>query len=76
MNRVLPLLMLLIWTMGCSELKLKTPCQINEIKVTVGECITDSSFQLSLSFHYENPDNDFFEIFDRDGLQKLAGYLI
>ncbi|WP_340110653.1 hypothetical protein [Maribellus mangrovi] len=65
----------------CKEFKLKIPhcmpeCIISELTVDPGECIGNNKYNLHLNFNYENPGNDFFNVFGREdkliGTYKLA----
>ena len=41
-------------------------CSISDLEVTVGECNADGTYNLTLNFAYENPGNDYFEVYIRD----------
>ena len=70
MNQVLSALLIFVWFLGCSELE--EPCLLGEIEVTAGECVNDTTFQVTLSFNYLNAKNDFFEVFNRE--EESIGY--
>ena len=56
---------------GCSD-DSNNHCSINDLEITVGECNADGTYSLTLNFNYENPGNDYFEVYVRDDL--LIGY--
>ena len=41
-------------------------CSISDLEVTVGECNADGTYNLTLNFDYDNPGNDYFEVYIRD----------
>ena len=43
-------------------------CEITNMSVDVGECINDSTYSLTLDFDYENPGNEYFDLFVRDSI--------
>ena len=47
-------------------------CSISDLEVAVGECNADGTYNLTLNFAYENPGNDYFEVYVRDDV--LIGY--
>jgi len=47
-------------------------CEITNLSVDVGDCVSDSVYNLTLDFDYENPGNEFFELFARDSV--FLGY--
>jgi len=57
----------------CQEIEWESPqcdsdddCSISDLEVAVGECNADGTYNLTLNFAYENPGNDYFEVFIRD----------
>ncbi|NQU53479.1 MAG: hypothetical protein HQ522_13175, partial [Bacteroidetes bacterium] len=56
----------------CSE----KACEIRDLIVTTGDCITDGKYNLTLDFVHKNASNEFFEVFGREnaplGYFKLA----
>ena len=48
------------------ELESLDDCSINDLEVAVGECNADGTYNLTLNFAYENPGNDYFEVYIRD----------
>lgn len=51
---------------SCLTESLLDDCSINDLEVSVGECNADGTYNLTLNFDYENPGNDYFEVFIRD----------
>ena len=51
-------------------------CEITNMSIDVGECINDSTYSIILDFDYENPGNEYFDLFARDsaflGYYKLS----
>ena len=51
-------------------------CEVRDLTVDPGECVTENTYDLTLDFIYENPGNDFFEVFvrndERIGYYKLS----
>ena len=47
-------------------------CDIFELVVDPLECNDDGTYSIVINFEYENPGNDFFEVFDAD--ENLIGY--
>ena len=41
-------------------------CKIWDLELTSGECISDSTYHLTLNFQYENAGNDFFNVYTRE----------
>ncbi len=62
----------------CSVVEFKAPecanqnCELTELTVSVGDCVNDSTYQLTINFDYTNPNNDYFEVFLRN--DKRLGY--
>ncbi len=52
----------------CSEKN----CEIGNLRVEVGDCVTENHYNLTLNFDYSNPGNDFFNVYGREN--KLLGY--
>ena len=57
----------------CQEIEWESPecesddeCSISDLEVTVGECNADGTYNLTLNFDYDNPGNDYFEVYIRD----------
>ena len=57
----------------CQEIEWESPecdsdddCSISDLEVAVGECNADGTYNLTLNFAYENPGNDYFEVYIRD----------
>ena len=38
-------------------------CSIIDLEVAVGECNADGTYNLTLNFDYDNPGNDYFEVY-------------
>ena len=64
---------------GCNaEVVIEAPncgggdCDIFELVVDPLECNDDGTYSIAINFEYENPGNDFFEVFDAD--ENLIGY--
>jgi hypothetical protein len=43
-------------------------CEITNMSIDVGDCISDSTYSLTLDFDYENPGNEYFDLFVRDSI--------
>ena len=41
-------------------------CDIYDLEVSVGECNEDGTYSITINFSYENPGNDYFEVYVRD----------
>ena len=59
---------------GCNaEVGLEAPncgnqdCNISELVVDPLECNDDGTYSIAINFQYENPGNDFFDVFDGNG---------
>ena len=56
----------------CEERK----CSINELRTDVGECTSDTTYNLTINFNHHNAGNDYFDVFIRDnkriGTYKLS----
>ncbi len=56
----------------CEEIEWEAPncvintCDIFNLEVIVGDCNPDTTYSLTINFDYENPGNDFFDVFVRD----------
>ena len=52
-------------------------CSINELRTDVGECTSDTTYNLTINFNHHNAGNDYFDVFTRDnkriGTYKLSG---
>ncbi|HMQ48415.1 MAG TPA: T9SS type A sorting domain-containing protein [Saprospiraceae bacterium] len=49
-----------------------TLCDIYDLEVFNLQCHDDGTYSLSLNFHYTNPGNDFFDVYDANG--NLIGF--
>ncbi|MEZ5032263.1 MAG: hypothetical protein R2787_12740 [Saprospiraceae bacterium] len=38
------------------------PCEIYDLEVEIGDCLSDSSYAVTINFQVQNPGNDFFEV--------------
>jgi len=47
-------------------------CEISELEVTVGECNATGTYQITIDFEYEETDQEYFDLYIRDGV--LLGY--
>ena len=78
MNRVIAILLLLVVAFGCEELT-ENACIVTDMEVVVGECETDSTFNLLLDFKSENVNGDYLTggAFSLDGIHLTPrGYAI
>ena len=41
-------------------------CDIFDVEITVGDCVTENTYVLTIDFQVTNPGNEFFEIFVRN----------
>ncbi|NQU51127.1 MAG: hypothetical protein HQ522_01165, partial [Bacteroidetes bacterium] len=41
-------------------------CEIWGLSLTAGECITDSTYNLTINFNHQNTTNSWFEVFTRN----------
>ena len=64
---------------GCSAVtELEAPncgsgdCEIWDLVVDPQECNDDGTYSIVINFEYQNPGNDFFEVFDQD--ENLIGF--
>ncbi|MFV0591665.1 MAG: hypothetical protein ACK5M7_09790 [Draconibacterium sp.] len=64
MNQILYLIILCLGFSSCTQLS--EPCIISKIEVTVGECLTDSTYRLTVNFSVENAGNNYFELYTRN----------
>ena len=63
----------------CAEIEFLAPdctgsaeCHVHDITVSIGECIDDFHYALTIDFQYENPGNTFFDLYVRNGV--FIGY--
>ncbi len=56
---------LLLWLLASSlpSVAQVAPCVITDLEVEVGDCTSDSTFQVDLNFQVQNPTTDTFEVF-------------
>lgn len=47
-------------------------CEISNLNVVVGDCNVDGTYSLTIDFDYDNPGNDFFDVYVRNG--DLLGF--
>lgn len=47
-------------------------CEISDLEVTVGECNADGTYQITIDFEYEETDQEYFDLYIRNGV--LLGY--
>jgi hypothetical protein len=50
-------------------------CEIEELEVIVGDCNPDGTYSITINFEYENPGNDYFDVFVRDNV-LIGTYLL
>ena len=50
-------------------------CEIFDLVVEAGPCNNDGTYSLWINFEYQNPGNDFFDVFDANG-NNLGFYLL
>ena len=57
---------------ACEERK----CAINDLRTDIGECTSDTTYNLTLNFNHQHAGNDYFDVFIRDnkriGTYKLS----
>ena len=74
--RLLFSILFLLFIFSCEEEEELLSCEITNMSIDVGECINDSTYSLTLDFDYENPGNEYFDLFARDsaflGYYKLS----
>jgi len=49
-------------------------CEVGAIEVTIGECNDDGTYILTIDFEYENPGNEYFDLYVRNN--ELLGYYL
>ena len=69
--RLLFSILFLLFIFSCEDEELIN-CEITNLSIDVGDCVSDSVYNLTLDFDYENPGNEFFELFARDSV--FLGY--
>jgi len=67
MRLLFPILFLL-FIFSCEEEEELLNCEITNMSIDVGDCISDSTYSLTLNFDYENPGNEYFDLFVRDSI--------
>jgi len=55
----------------CQEIEFMPPecndeCRVFDLVAEIGPCTSDSTYNLIIDFEYENPGNDFFDLFVRN----------
>ncbi len=70
MRLLFPILFLL-FIFSCEDEEILN-CEITNLSVDVGDCLSDSVYSLILDFDYENPGNEYFDLFSRDSV--FLGY--
>ena len=65
--RLLFSILFLLFIFSCEDEELIN-CEITNLSIDVGDCVSDSVYNLTLDFDYENPGNEFFELFARDSV--------
>ena len=74
--RLLFSILFLLFIFSCEEDEELLNCEITNMSIDVGDCISDSTYSLTLDFDYENPGNEYFDLFARDsaflGYYKLS----
>ena len=64
----------------CNEIEWDPPqctendCSITDLQVSVGECNNGETYELTIDFNFDNPENDYFEVYVRDN--QLLGYYL
>jgi len=43
-------------------------CSISELEVTIGDCNTDGTYNITLNFNHTNATNDYFDVYIRDNI--------
>lgn len=65
----------------CQEIEFIPPvcdpglCEVFDLEVELKECTSDSTYNLLLDFEYENPGNEYFDVYTRNG-NHLGYYLL
>lgn len=59
----------------CEVIEFKPPkceCELWDLKLTAGDCTSDTTYKLKIDFKYKNVGNDYFDVFVRNN--KHIGY--
>ncbi len=64
-NYLSALLLIILIGSSCGN---QDACEVGELNVGVGGCTSDSTYVLELDFDVDNPDNEFFDLFVRNGV--------
>ena len=63
---------LVLFTSSCKDEEYD--CSITDLQVSVGECNNGEIYELTIDFNFDNPENDYFEVYVRDN--QLLGYYL